>query len=130
MNLFGIEKIADALLYEGSWLYPYRPSAQKNRFRWTFGVLFPRCWCGTEHESEAWAMQSECLALAGPDSNVEACGRFLISSSETHPGQVVLASPLRDLLQGCKELPVRFPGIEGKLELSAQELHPQLFRIR
>jgi hypothetical protein len=32
-------KIADAVMYEGYILYPYRASAMKNRFRWQFGVL-------------------------------------------------------------------------------------------
>ncbi|HEX4347832.1 MAG TPA: hypothetical protein VHZ73_09680 [Vicinamibacterales bacterium] len=35
------ERIADAILYEGYVLYPYRASATKNQFRWQFGVLAP-----------------------------------------------------------------------------------------
>ena len=34
-------RVADAVLYEGYLLYPYRASAQKNRLRWQFGVLTP-----------------------------------------------------------------------------------------
>ena len=37
-----VDRIADAVLYEGYMLYPYRPSSVKNRQRWTFGGLFPR----------------------------------------------------------------------------------------
>jgi hypothetical protein len=33
--------VADAVLYEGYLLYPYRASAVKNRSRWQFGVLGP-----------------------------------------------------------------------------------------
>jgi hypothetical protein len=33
--------VADAVLYEGYLLYPYRSSAGKNRVRWQFGVLGP-----------------------------------------------------------------------------------------
>ena len=33
--------VADAVLYEGYVLYPYRASAQKNQLRWQFGVLVP-----------------------------------------------------------------------------------------
>ncbi|MDJ0394697.1 hypothetical protein QMK17_15335 [Rhodococcus sp. G-MC3] len=33
--------IADAVLYEGYLLYPYRASSQKNQSRWQFGVLGP-----------------------------------------------------------------------------------------
>ena len=42
MNLDRVEKIAEAVLYEGYMLYPYRASAVKNQQRWNFGVLCPR----------------------------------------------------------------------------------------
>lgn len=47
-------RIADAVLYEGYVLYPYRASATKNRLRWQFGVLAPEGWVaagGCEHAS-------------------------------------------------------------------------------
>lgn len=36
-----ITALADAVLFEGYLLYPYRASAQKNALRWQFGVLMP-----------------------------------------------------------------------------------------
>ena len=36
-----VARVADAVLFEGYLLYPYRASAQKNRIRWQFGVLTP-----------------------------------------------------------------------------------------
>lgn len=36
--------VADAVLFEGYVLYPYRASAAKNRLRWQFGVLVPPRW--------------------------------------------------------------------------------------
>ena len=42
MNIKKVEKIADAVLYEGYMLYPYRASAVKNQQRFNFGVLYPR----------------------------------------------------------------------------------------
>lgn len=40
--MFGpAERIADAVLYEGYVLYPYRASADKSRMRWQFGVIAP-----------------------------------------------------------------------------------------
>ncbi|MEV7084425.1 hypothetical protein AB0O07_00745 [Streptomyces sp. NPDC093085] len=36
-----VRAVADAVLYEGYLLYPYRASAHKNRSRWQFGVLGP-----------------------------------------------------------------------------------------
>jgi hypothetical protein len=42
--------IADAVLYEGYLLYPYRASAAKNQLRWQWGVLMPPSYTGTgEH---------------------------------------------------------------------------------
>jgi hypothetical protein len=39
INLDAVRRIADAVLYEGYILYPYRASSQKNRSRWQFGVV-------------------------------------------------------------------------------------------
>ncbi|WP_329458582.1 hypothetical protein [Streptomyces sp. NBC_01497] len=36
-----VRAVADAVLYEGYLLYPYRASSHKNRSRWQFGVLGP-----------------------------------------------------------------------------------------
>ena len=33
--------IADAVLYEGYLLYPYRATSSKNQSRWQFGVVGP-----------------------------------------------------------------------------------------
>ena len=41
MNLELARAVADAVLYEGYLLYPYRASSAKNRSRWQFGVLGP-----------------------------------------------------------------------------------------
>jgi len=36
-----VRRIADAVLYEGYVLWPYRKSAMKNQQRWTFGGVYP-----------------------------------------------------------------------------------------
>ena len=41
MTIEAVRAVADAVLYEGYLLYPYRASAVKNRSRWQFGVLGP-----------------------------------------------------------------------------------------
>lgn len=43
-----LEKIADAILYEGYLLYPYRKSALKNSQRFNFGLLEPNDYFQTE----------------------------------------------------------------------------------
>ena len=45
--------VADAVLYEGYLLYPYRASAAKNRMRWQFGVLVPPAYAA--QRSRAWS---------------------------------------------------------------------------
>jgi hypothetical protein len=77
MNIEVVEKIADAVLYEGYILYPYRPSAVKNQQRFNFGVLYPREYCDLQSGSESWQMRTECLALAGASSTIEVKVRFL-----------------------------------------------------
>jgi len=42
MNDALVDGIVKAVLYEGYMLYPYRPSAAKNRQRFNFGVVFLR----------------------------------------------------------------------------------------
>ena len=68
--------IADAVLYEGYLLYPYRASSDKNRLRWQFGVLAPRAWSEATG-FEAWWMQSEVLVEADPGARIHGCARFL-----------------------------------------------------
>jgi hypothetical protein len=41
MTLDMARTVADAVLYEGYLLYPYRATSQKNQARWQFGVLGP-----------------------------------------------------------------------------------------
>ncbi|MFH7596830.1 hypothetical protein WDV06_17270 [Streptomyces racemochromogenes] len=43
-------QVADAVLFEGYVLYPYRASAAKNRMRWQFGVLVPPAWAPVQGE--------------------------------------------------------------------------------
>ena len=65
MNQAMVDKIAQAVLYEGYNLYPYRPSV-KSRCRWTFGGLYPRPYSEAGKGTDAWSMQVQCLLQAGP----------------------------------------------------------------
>ena len=60
MSLEHARKIADAVLYEGYVLYPYRASSGKNQVRWQFGVLAPRQWSDAGGCEHCWS-QTECL---------------------------------------------------------------------
>jgi hypothetical protein len=69
-------KVADAILYEGYLLYPYRASAQKNQMRFQFGVLMPPAYRESDpHERSAF--QTECLVECPDDAQVLVLVRFL-----------------------------------------------------
>ena len=49
-----MRKVADAVLFEGYALYPYRASSPKNQMRWQFGVLAPRGWSEGGATNDRW----------------------------------------------------------------------------
>jgi hypothetical protein len=61
--------VADAVLYEGYVLYPYRASSRKNQLRWQFGVLAPPAYAAAEG-SERSTMRTEVVADPGGDARV------------------------------------------------------------
>ena len=75
MNRTFVDPIADAVLYEGYILYPYRPST-KNRQRWSFGGLYPEAY-GQLHVGHPSTQTTECLVLGDPATRFEAVVRFL-----------------------------------------------------
>jgi hypothetical protein len=93
MNLDGVRRVADAVLYEGYILYPYRASAQKNRSRWQFGVLMPPGYAAAD-PSESSVLRAECVFEHTGQPTVEVTVRFLqvqrrhtsgTSAPEGHP---------------------------------------------
>ena len=62
--------MADAILYEGYLLYPYRQSSRKNQARFQFGVLMPPAYAAVD-ANEPSASQTECLAECADDARVE-----------------------------------------------------------
>ncbi|WP_240121490.1 hypothetical protein [Streptomyces sp. MUM 2J] len=80
-----LRAVADAVLYEGYLLYPYRRSSAKNRVRWQFGVLAPREWAerdgpvaeGLSGAVDAWYQQTECLVRAVPGAVLRVRVRYL-----------------------------------------------------
>jgi hypothetical protein len=75
-------KVADAVLYEGYLLYPYRASAAKNQARWQFGVLMPRRW-SEDGPDEPWSTRTECLLEPEDETTVRVLVRFLHVQSKT-----------------------------------------------
>jgi hypothetical protein len=77
VNLEHVKKIAEAILYEGYMLYPYRPSSVKNQQRWNFGVLCPHSYCKQQCETERDSMQTEVLVTGGSGLRITIKVRFL-----------------------------------------------------
>ena len=158
MNAKLVEDIANAVLYEGYILYPYRASAIKNQQRWNFGVLYPRAFSEAQQGTDAWSMQTECLARAigpGPTLNVRVRFLHLISrTTEGESGQPWQEATERDLdltslnLPALASSPARkafsFPAScekDGKVvrtreqiavdvEVDTDDLGDSLFRVR
>lgn len=77
MNRELAEKVANAVLYEGYMLYPYRPSAIKNRQRWSFGILYPPEYSELGRGTERSRMHTECLIETAGRASVALQLRFL-----------------------------------------------------
>src|SRR5262249_29690786 len=83
MSFDAARQLADAVLYEGYVLYPYRASAAKNRFRWQFGVVAPRGHADARG-TEPSRMRTKCLLEAVDGAaRVEALVRFLQVQART-----------------------------------------------
>ena len=77
MRMDQVREIANAVLYEGYLLYPYRLSAIKNRRRWTFGVVYPREYSEAGGGIVPCTMQTECLLKGQADTSLDIMVRFL-----------------------------------------------------
>ena len=123
-------KVADAVLYEGYLLYPYRASAQKNQLRWQFGVLAPRRW-SEAGGGDPWCSRTETLVEAGDDCVVHLRLRALQLETRGRDGwdegverEVDAVLPLFEARTVDFQLPGG-PGrraVTGRLRVSAQRL--------
>ena len=87
MTLDAIRSVADAVLYEGYILYPYRASAQKNRSRWQFGVVMAPGYAAAE-ASETSFTRAECVLEHTGQPWVTVLLRFLQVQRRTAEGTV------------------------------------------
>jgi hypothetical protein len=137
MNMEAVEKIANAVLYEGYLLYPYRASAVKNRQRFNFGVLYPREHCELQQGSDAWETQTECLVNGDAATRIEVKVRFLqlVTREDRQEGvERELNTPdcsLKSLLMQPLRRQFTFEGgVEADVELEASRIDEGLYRIR
>jgi hypothetical protein len=88
-----VRQIADAVLYEGYILWPYRRSALKNQHRWTFGGVYPKTWSRARDGDDPWSMQTQCVLEGAADARLEVTVRFL---------HVVERQPMREVEDGVE----------------------------
>jgi hypothetical protein len=130
-----VEKIANAVLYEGYMLYPYRSSAVKNQQRFNFGVLYPRDYCDSQTGSDNWQMQTECIVSGSGTTSIEVKVRFLqmVAADDFQEGVDRAVSIPAVSLSSIEAPPVqrafRFAGLEGELELQSHHLGGNGFKI-
>lgn len=101
MTFAPLEAIANAILFEGYMLYPYRPSAIKNRQRWNFGTLYPRAFAEIQRPPERWGFSAQMLIQADDSTTLAARARFL-----------QLVSPAEDSSQSWEQGFARFRTLE------------------
>ncbi len=109
-------RVADAVLYEGYVLYPYRASSAKNRVRWQFGVVATRD-SGDASGGDSWFQQTEVLIelpAAGAASAPAAAAADLAAGPRTAAdamaadGAVKTPAPAGDRGEIRLDLRVRF----------------------
>ncbi|GAA3936087.1 hypothetical protein GCM10023085_16910 [Actinomadura viridis] len=137
------QAVADAVLYEGYLLYPYRRSSGKNQVRWQFGVLTPRDWtlargpvdCSVAGSAESWWQRTECLLEAEDGATLHCRVRFLQvqrrSVEERLPGGAhrpvdALTAGSRSELGFDEAVPREFDLTFSLEELLAEERHVPL----
>jgi hypothetical protein len=124
-----VDAIVRTLLREGTTLYPYRPSALKNRYRFAFGCCFPRTWAAAHPDDRARV--DACVLLQAPaQAEVIAELRFLQpTSSDTDPIErtVEVARGAVASIQGAIE--IAFEPLLAHATAHAELVQDDLWRI-
>jgi hypothetical protein len=129
MSFGEVEAVADAILYEGYMLYPYRRSALKNRAGWTFGVISPRA---SSSDLVMTGLGCECLLIGDESTQVSAKLRFLAPSEvDASPCEVTAASMRIGELghPGAEVLFAFGNGGQGRLALSVSDVGGKARRL-
>ena len=133
--------VADAVLYEGYLLYPYRASAAKNQIRWQWGVLMPSAYAAAGHGEHA-SSHSEFLLEPGADPVLHIRLRFLqlqhrsggdgpvpeFDEAVEHEIDSVLS--VAELLESEQVIPVTIPGSTETTEGITRQRWPLTGEVR
>ncbi|HZJ53477.1 MAG TPA: hypothetical protein VFD38_05005 [Myxococcaceae bacterium] len=127
MSFERMQAIADAVLYEGYVLYPYRASSGKNQVRWQFGVLAPPAFC-EEHPDESSWLETQVLVARG--TRLRGRVRFLQLQRRLAAGQPPWDEGVERTVELDEALPVErrlgfgFPGGRETDGPVVRERHP------
>jgi len=77
MSIELVDKLVNAVLYEGYILYPYRPDSTKNRHRFTFGRVYPHAFSMAQRGAEPYSVQTQCLVEKTGQPILTVAARFL-----------------------------------------------------
>jgi len=129
MNLKLIEEIANAVLYEGYALYPYRASTVKNRQRWNFGVVAPA------GSADASSMQTECIVQGHAEAPLAVQVRFLqlVERSDWQEAVEREVCVDTDLGAGLLRRPFRFSAggdVDGEVEVEFRHVRDDIYTVR
>lgn len=118
MNFEAVEKIANAVMYEGFLLYPYRKSSVKNQQRWQFGTV------GPVGGSDPNVLQTECLVEGGIHTYINVKVRFFQGEEErqiTVPG-ILLSS-------AAEKRSFSFLPLSGIVEINSVRVFREVYRL-
>ncbi len=136
-----IEKIADAILYEGYNLFPFRKSALKNRKRFNFGIVSPQSWA-ENRENETYFQQTEALIFSEKeDFEISVKVRFLQIENQNDDWQKVLPRTVERKFNSAEVLKEKsafdfefsteenFREISGEIEIFAEKPEENPFKL-
>jgi hypothetical protein len=119
-----LQRLSDAVLHEGSLLYPYQARAPKNWVhRFPFGTLYPPAFCAREQAGDACSLVLEVLAL-GLEPRFDVRLRFLQPLPEgslPHDVQLTSDKPASRFER---------PPTQGRIALGAAPVGDGVWKVR
>lgn len=124
-----IERICNALLYEGYALFPYRKNALKNQKRFNFGVLSPKIWA-EKQTNEHYFQQTEFLVLAEKEAEITFQTSFLKLTTDSEwqtANEQIIAG--KSGLNKSKTIEYKEDALFGKIKISTKKIKEKLFKV-